>query len=196
MRVAEVSVFVVRKQRRVLVGHRGRERMRGTLGLLFHYCIAGNSVLYTGMLFRMLLLGCCVSALQAETFSPWGGDSSNQSPLTLDEEAFAEVRQEMKMSVPSDSCAARWREAMNAASPEARDVLLLLLLEQLNPSLPVAEHRQLYIAVLELHSRALAGHADACRSLAEALRRGRVESGLILPQDAESAAKLELRTAF
>lgn len=128
---------------------------------------------------------------------------SEGAAVTLDDEAFAAVRQEMQLGKPAEQAApqaevpaAAWRAAMNAPSPEERAVRLMLLLTELNPDLPAAEHAALYIEALQLHTRALAGDAAACQTLATALRGAKLSGGLALPQDAASADKLTQRSAF
>lgn len=129
---------------------------------------------------------------------------SDGAAVTLDDEAFAAVRQEMKLGKPAEQAAApqaeapaaAWRAAMNAPTPEERAVRLMVLFTELNPDLPPAEHASLYIEALQLHTRALAGDAAACQALAAALRGAKLSGGLTLPQDAASAEKLTQRSAF
>lgn len=117
--------------------------------------------------------------------------------VTLDDEAFASVRQEMQLGKPAEqtapraeSPAAAWRTAMIAPTPEERAVRLMLLLTELNPDLPPSEYAALYIEALQLHTRALAGDAAASQTLAAALRGAKLCGGLVLPQDVASADKL------
>lgn len=124
------------------------------------------------------------------------------SGVTMDEEAFSQLRHQMAaeankpLSPEAQSDAGQWRSAMNAATPEERAVLLLVLLSRLNEAFPPAEHVTRYAEALQLHTRALAGDPDACRRLAEALRRGVLPCGLRLPVDPHSAEKLESRSGF
>lgn len=149
-------------------------------------------------LFLLLALAAVACAEPLPSFLSGNGS------VTLDDEAFAAVRQEMKLgqaaaqtAPPNEGApAAAWRAAMNAATPEERAVRLMNLLAELNPDLPPAQHAELYVAALQLHTRALAGDAAACQALAAALRGAKLNGALSLPQDAASADKLTQRSAF
>lgn len=154
---------------------------------------------YTGHMHRLLLLLACLSLCTAEETTDWSALLPDASAgVTLDEEAFASIRADMKAGRPAaeaDGDAALWRKAMNAAGTEARDAMLLCLLLRLNPQLAPEPALAELIALLQLHTRAAAGQPEACAELAEALRSG-LWHRLRLPVDAESAAKLTARTAF
>lgn len=147
---------------------------------------------------RLLLLLACLPLVADET-TDWSAllpDAS--SGLTMDEEAFESIRADMKAGRPTAGApedVALWRAAMNAASTEERDATLLCLLLRLNPEWKPEHSLPELIALLQLHSRAVAGQTEACAELAQALRSGSWHS-LRLPVDAESAAKLTARTAF
>lgn len=147
---------------------------------------------------RFLLLACVPLCLADELTDVSSLLPDASTGVTLDEEAFASIRAEMKACRPTagmSSDVAAWREAMNATSTEARDATLLCLFLRLNPELnPEAALPEL-IALLQLHSRAVAGQPEACTELAQALRSGTWHR-LHLPRDPESAAKLTARTAF
>lgn len=154
---------------------------------------------------RFFLFLLAAAPLCAESLPAFLSDGA---AVTLDDEAFAAVRQEMQLGKPAEQAAApqaapqaeapaaAWRAAMNAPTPEERAVRLMVLLAELNPDLPPAEHASLYIEALQLHTRALAGDAAACQALAAALRGAKLSGGLALPQDAASAEKLTQRSAF
>lgn len=118
--------------------------------------------------------------------------------LTLDEDAFESIRADMKAGRPTGEAkgeTALWRRAMNAASTEERDAMLLCLILRLNPEVKPEDALPELIVLLQLHSRAVAGQPEACTELAQALRSG-MWHRLHLPCDSESAAKLTARTAF
>lgn len=142
----------------------------------------------------LVLLACLPLCLAEESWSALLPDGS--AGVTLDEEAFESIRTEMKRSAQpgADAEVTLWRSAMNAASSEERDARLMTLVLRLNPSLSADESLADIVALLQLHSRALAGQAEACAELSQALRRGQWK-GLKLPQDGESADKLNARSA-
>ena len=146
------------------------------------------------MKLALVLLACLPLCLAEESWSALLPDGS--AGVTLDEEAFESIRAEMKRSAQpgADAEVTLWRSAMNAASSEERDARLMTLVLRLNPSLSADESLADIVALLQLHSRALAGQAEACAELSQALRRGQWK-GLKLPQDGESADKLNARSA-
>lgn len=149
---------------------------------------------------RFFLFLIAAAPLWAESLPDFLSDGA---AVTLDDEAFAAVRQEMQLGKPAEQAApqaeapaAAWRAAMNAPTPEERAVRLMVLLAELNPDLPPSSHASLYIEALQLHTRALAGDPAACQALATALRGAKLSGALALPQDAASADKLTQRSAF
>lgn len=134
---------------------------------------------------------CC-----AEEASDWSNLLPDASGgLTLDDEALEAVRTEMRGEPPVSADVALWRKSMNAESTEARDATLICLLLRLNPGLAHEAALPELISLLQLHSRAVAGHPEACAELAQALRLGMWRQ-LCMPCDPESADKLTARTAF
>ncbi len=154
---------------------------------------------YTGHMHRLLFLLAASSLCAAEETTDWSALLPDASAgVTLDEEAFASIRADMKAGRPTAEAngdTALWRSAMNAASTEARDATLLCLLLRLNPELAPEAALPELIALLQLHTRAVAGQPDACAELAQALRGGEWHA-LRMPCDPESAEKLTARTAF
>ena len=69
-------------------------------------------------------------------------------------------------------------------------VLLLTWLQELNPLHTMAEHPALYAAALGICERAFAGQAADAAQLAEALRRGAFENGLLMYRSAAAAQEL------
>lgn len=154
---------------------------------------------YTGHMHRLLLLLACLPLCTAEETTDWSALLPDASAgVTLDEEAFASIRADMKAGRPTaeeNDDTALWRSAMNAASTEARDATLLCLLLRLNPTLSPESALPELIALLQLHTRAVSGQPEACAELAQALRRG-VWHNLHMPCDPESADKLTARPSF
>lgn len=154
---------------------------------------------YTGHMHRLLLLLACLPLCTAEETTDWSALLPDASAgVTLDEEAFTSIRADMKAGRPTPEAnhdVALWRRAMNAASSEERDATLLCLILRLNPELSSESALPVLIALLQLHSRAVAGHPDACAELAQALRSGAWRN-LHMPCDSESAGKLSSRLPF
>lgn len=147
---------------------------------------------------RFLLLACVPLCLADELTDVSSLLPDASTGVTLDEEAFASIRADMKAGRPTAEAngdTALWRSAMNAASSEARDATLLCLILRLNPALSPETALPELIALLQLHSRAVSGQTEACAELAQALRSGEWHA-LRLPRDPESADKLTARTAF
>lgn len=154
---------------------------------------------YTGHMHRLLLLLAAYSFCFAEETTDVSALLPDASAgLTLDEDAFESIRADMKAGRPMGEAngeVALWRRAMNAASMEERDATLLCLILRLNPELSPESALSELIDLLQLHTRAAAGHPDACAELAQALRSGAWHK-LHMPLDSESADKLTARTAF
>lgn len=154
---------------------------------------------YTGHMHRLLLPLAAFSLCTAEETTDWSALLPDAATgVTLDEEAFASIRADMKAGRPTPEArdeVALWRRAMNAASTEERDATLLCLILRLNPELKPENTLPELIALLQLHTRAVAGQPDACAELAQALRSGAWHK-LHMPCDPESAEKLTARTAF
>lgn len=72
---------------------------------------------------------------------------------------------------------ALFREARKAVNTSTFPVLVLSLMQQLNPQLPMDKNVWAYAAALELHRQAFTGNARAQAELASALRCGKL-SGL------------------
>ena len=71
----------------------------------------------------------------------------------------------------------RWLTAMESED-DVRSVLLLALLQQLNPRLPMEKYPRLYADALVLHRSAAAGEPMAVAHLEAALRGGALPGGL------------------
>lgn len=84
---------------------------------------------------------------------------------------------------------ALFQEARQAVNTATFPVLVLSLLQQLNPQLPMDKNVWAYAAALELHRLAFSGNARAQAELAAALRSGRL-SGLNYFADEALAASL------
>lgn len=137
---------------------------------------------------RILLVGAAIlPLLQA------------QSPLTLDPSMIEEAKRAafrqsgVLMPEPETSAvqgdSARWQAAMDAAGTELMPVMLLGLLQRLNPHLPMEEHAALYAEALRLHVQAAGGDKAARMELTAALRVGALLNGLRVPCDASLAEK-------
>ncbi len=87
----------------------------------------------------------------------------------------------------------RWQAAFAAAGTEMMPVLLLALLQDMNPTMSMAENAEAYAEALALHRKAAAGNTEACALLAEAFRAGRLNSGLKLPYSEQLAEFVQLR---
>lgn len=85
---------------------------------------------------------------------------------------------------------ALWQQAMDAAGTEMMPVLLLALLQRLNPDKPMDVYAAVYADTLRLHVLAAAGNKDARLQLASALRVGVLPNGMRLICDAAKAAAL------
>lgn len=86
--------------------------------------------------------------------------------------------------------AALWQQAIDAAGTELMPVLLLALLQRLNPDKPMDTHAPLYAEALRLHVLAAAGNKEARLMLAAALQVGMLPNGMRLICDAAKAADL------
>lgn len=81
----------------------------------------------------------------------------------------------------------RWQAAFASAGTDLMPVLLMALLQDMNPSVPMAANAEAYAEALALHRKAAAGNTQACILLAEAFRAGRLNSGLKLPHSEQLA---------
>lgn len=86
-----------------------------------------------------------------------------------------------------------FQEARQAVNTATFPVLVLSLLQQLNPQLPMDKNVWAYAAALELHRLAFSGNARAQAELAAALRSGKL-SGLNYFADEALAASLTPQT--
>ena len=91
------------------------------------------------------------------------------------------------------SVAELWTAAMDAAGTELHPVLLLALLQRLNPDKPMGEYAEAYAAALRLHTLAAAGNKQACTELADSLVSGQLRCGLCLFADSSLSAKWRMR---
>lgn len=82
-----------------------------------------------------------------------------------------------------------FQEARQAVNASTFPVLVLSLMQQLNPQLPMDKNVWAYAAALELHRLAFTGNARAQAELAAALRSGKL-SGLNYFADEALAASL------
>lgn len=129
-------------------------------------------------------------------------------PLTLDPDMMEEAKRRVfgaEGYVQSESSAddsvevrfvpdaACWEAAMDAAGTEMHAVLLLALLQKLNPSKPMESNAADYAAALRLHVLAAAGNKEACLQLASALTTGILPCGLAVCADARLAEKWRAR---
>lgn len=135
-------------------------------------------------------------------FLPFCAWAQHES-VTLDPEAMAEVWREMS-GVPgvrvssgetsgasaAHSPSALWREARRAAQDSTFPVLVLHMLQSLNPQLPMGDNVWAYAAALELHRQAFSGNPRAVAEMSAALRCGRL-GGINYFVDIELAAELE-----
>lgn len=133
---------------------------------------------------RLLLLPClCLSAITA----------AQQDSITLDpvamEEAWRAVTSPATAGaakspvlqlpgVPRVGEASReaqlWAEAQQAVQSPTFPVLVLSLLQSLNPQQPMQDSVWQYASALELHRQAFIGNARARREMAVALRSGKL----------------------
>ena len=86
----------------------------------------------------------------------------------------------------------RWQAAFASAGTDLMPVLLLALLQDMNPTVPMAANVEAYAEAFALHRKAAAGNTDACIQLADAFRVGYLNSGLKLPYS-EQLAEFVLR---
>lgn len=128
-------------------------------------------------------------------------------PLTLDPDMMEEAKRRVfggegyvqSSPAPDDKDSrpmtdvARWEAAMEAAGSEMHAVLLLALLQKLNPSKPMEAHAAAYAAALRLHVMAAAGNKEACLQLSMALSTGVLPCGLAVCADARLAEKCRAR---
>ncbi len=84
----------------------------------------------------------------------------------------------------------RWSQAMAAAGTDMQPVLLLALLQELNPQTPLTGNPSAYAAALKLHREAAAGNAEACEQLAQSLRCGILPGGLFILHSETLATRL------
>lgn len=91
---------------------------------------------------------------------------------------------------PSQPREQRWLQAMAAAGTDLQPVLLLDLLQELNPQIPLAANPSAYATALKLHREAAAGNAVACEQLAQSLRCGLLPGGLHILTSEALAARL------
>ncbi len=75
----------------------------------------------------------------------------------------------------------RWQAAFASAGTDLMPVLLLALLQDMNPAMPMTANVEAYAEALALHRKAAAGNTEACIQLADAFRAGCLSSGLKLP---------------
>lgn len=133
-----------------------------------------------------------------------GWAAAQQESITLDPAAMSEVWSQVAggVSVPGEpvlrlsaaapaaraDAAALFREARQAVNMPTFPVLVLSLLQQLNPQLPMDKNVWAYAAALELHRQAFTGSSRACAELAAALSSGQL-GGLIYFADAALAGE-------
>ena len=132
------------------------------------------------------------------------------SSITLDPKAMDEVWRQVAGSNPTAGAsvspevrtpdaaslppapAALWQEPAEAVDSSTFPVLVLSLMQMLNPQLPMEKNVWAYAAALELHRQAFTGNARARAEMAAALRCGRI-SGLNYFTDAALADELQPR---
>lgn len=132
--------------------------------------------------------------------------AQQQDSITLDPAAMSEVWAQVAggkqspgispilqlnpAAVPSNpEWSALFQEARQAVNTATFPVLVLSLLQQLNPQLPMDKNVWAYAAALELHRLAFSGNARAQAELAAALRSGKL-SGLNYFADEAMAVSL------
>ena len=96
-------------------------------------------------------------------------------------------------SAVEESPEQRWCRAMAAAGTEMMPVLLLALLQELNPRADMGRCAADYAAALQLHRLAAAGNAEACTQLAVGLRTGVLPSGLLIMRSGVLADEMTRR---
>lgn len=125
----------------------------------------------------------------------WGASGT----ITLDAEEMERARRAVfggdgaiqpAAVAPTELPAERWTRAMAAAGTDYMPVLLLSLLQELNPHLPMAEHAAIYAEALQLHRLAAAGEPSARALLAAFLESGLLPGGLIFIKDGQLAGEL------
>lgn len=82
-----------------------------------------------------------------------------------------------------------WLGAMSEAG-DVQTILLLSLLQQLNPGLPMEVYPRLYADALALHRRAAAGDAVAVANLESCLSCGKLPGGLLFIRSVRLASHL------
>lgn len=132
--------------------------------------------------------------------------AQQQDSITLDPAAMSEVWAQVAggkqspgvspilqlnpAAAPSNpEWSALFQEARQAVNTATFPVLVLSLLQQLNPQLPMDKNVWAYAAALELHRLAFSGNARAQAELAAALRSGKL-SGLNYFADEAMAVSL------
>ena len=85
----------------------------------------------------------------------------------------------------------RWLQAMAAAGTDMQPVLLLALLQELNPQTPLSANPEAYASALTLHREASAGKTSACTELALSLRCGVLAGGLFILRSEALADRVE-----
>ena len=132
----------------------------------------------------------------------WAADFLTLDPQMMEEakgRVFNGDKAEQDLSEPSadapapQSVAEQWIAAMDAAGTELHPVLLLALLQRLNPDKPMVEHAEAYAAALRLHTLAAAGNKQACTELADSLVSGQLRCGLCLFVDSSLSTKWRMR---
>ncbi len=128
--------------------------------------------------------------------------AQQQDSITLDPAAMSEVWAQVSGGVaapgepvirlnPAESALVPeyqelFQEARQAVHAPTFPVLVLSLLQQLNPRLPMEKNVWAYAAALELHRQAFSGSPRACAELSAALRSGKL-GGLTYFTDAALA---------
>lgn len=132
--------------------------------------------------------------------------AQQQDSITLDPAAMSEVWAQvaggkqspgispiLQMNPAAAPLNSEWsalfQEARQAVNTATFPVLVLSLLQQLNPQLPMDKNVWAYAAALELHRLAFSGNARAQAELAAALRSGKL-SGLNYFADEAMAVSL------
>lgn len=131
--------------------------------------------------------------------------AQQQDSITLDPAAMSEAWAQVTGGVaapgepviklnPSENAAepewsALFREARQSVNAATFPVLVLSLMQQLNPQLPMDKNVWAYAAALELHRQAFSGTPRACAELSAALRSGKL-GGLTYFTDAALAAEV------
>lgn len=127
-----------------------------------------------------------------------GGAWGSSGSITLDASEMERARQAVfggdgmlqPAATPTEHPAERWSRAMAAAGTDLMPVLLLALLQELNPQLTMAEHPVIYAEALKLHRLAAEGDSSARALLAAFLESGMLPGGLIFVKDGQLARDL------